>query len=291
MELTLLPNYLPVLYLFVHTLLVVISPFTHSRKVRLLGLNLLVGAGFLCMIYWSGALHDTWPAGARLFLLWSPIVFFWIGYIWAGTTLTAVHPAGFTYDDVVMRIEEKFFGQPSLWLARNRGRWVTDLMHFFYASYYAYTPILGIYLFDQQRYREFEAMSFAVLFGYFVSYPLFALVPVAGPRWSLVETGRLSPSEQRLEGHFLTRLMGRLMWDGLAHKGGAMPSSHSSTAVVFLIWSWRIWGFDGVFWAGIVVFGMWIGSVYGRYHFLVDVLAGAAIGLGGVILADALILG
>ena len=115
-------------------------------------------------------------------------------------------------------------------------------MHFFYATYYAYTPILAIYLYDQRRFLEFEAVSFAVLFGYLVSYSFFAITPVLGPRWSLVNEGLLSSSEQRLDGYWITGFMNRLMYQGLAHKGGAMPSSHSSTAFIFLVWGWRIWG-------------------------------------------------
>jgi hypothetical protein len=88
-------------------------------------------------------------------------------------------------------------------------------MHLFYASYYAYTPILGIYLYDQKRFLEFETVSFAVLFGYVVSYTFFALTPVVGPRWSLVQEGFLSSTEQRLEGYWITSFMNRIMYQGL----------------------------------------------------------------------------
>ena len=83
--------------------------------------------------------------------------------------------------------------------------------------------------------------------------------------------------------------MNRLMYQGLAHKGGAMPSSHSSTAFVFFVWGWRIWGFEGAVLTGIVVVGMWVASVYGRYHFVLDVLIGAVLGAVGILLADHLI--
>ena len=36
---------------------------------------------------------------------------------------------------------------------------------------------------------------------------------------------------------------------------------------------------------------MWFGSVYGRYHYVLDVLCGALLGLAAVWLADSLLLG
>ena len=72
---------------------------------------------------------------------------------------------------------------------------------------------------------------------------------------------------------------------GVAHKGGAMPSAHSSTAVVFVFWCWRIWGPEvGVF-ALTVATGMWLGAVYGRYHYVIDILAGGVLGILSVTLA------
>jgi len=290
MELTLLPNWLPIVYLAIHTLFVLLAPFTRIKKTRIAVLNLVVAAGFLTLIHWAQPLMESSLPGITLLYLWSPIIFFWAGYLWAGQTLTALHPSGITYDRQIIALEKTLFAQPSLWLARNRPKWLTEIMHFFYASYYAYTPILGIYLFDQERFFEFEAMSFAVLFGYLVSYSFFTLTPVLGPRWSLVQEGLLVSSDQRLKGYWITGFMNTLMYQGLAHKGGAMPSSHSSTALIFLVWGWRIWGFEGALLTGILVVGMWVGSVYGRYHFLIDVIVGAAIGLAGILLADMLIL-
>ncbi len=285
MGLTLLPNWLPVVYLAVHTLFLLLSRSSASKKALLAIVNLFLAAAFAASIL----LADSLPRLTFLYL-WSPIIFFWAGYLWAGQTLTALHPQGFTYDKHILALEDRLFDQPSLWLAKNRPKLVTEAMHIFYATYYAYTLILCIYLYDEQRFLEFEAVSFAVLFGYLVSYTFFALTPVLGPRWSLIQEGLLSPAEQQLEGYWLTKFMNRLMYQGLAHKGGAMPSSHSSTAFVFLVWGWRIWGFEGAALTGIVVVGMWVGSVYGRYHFVLDVLVGAAIGLSGVLLADWLIL-
>ena len=79
-------------------------------------------------------------------------------------------------------------------------------------------------------------MVFAVMLGYALGYSLSALIPVWGPRWGLVAAGLLESSEQKLQGYWVTRFIDAIMYGGIAHKGAAMPSMHSSTAVVFLFW-------------------------------------------------------
>jgi membrane-associated phospholipid phosphatase len=285
MPLSLYPNYLPIAYLAVHSLLVWRAPVTKMRM-RILFTNALLACFFLLQINLDFSSAGPW---VLLVLGWSPIVFFWWAYLWAHHTLRAVFPTNFFFDEGLIQLEHHI-GQPALWWARTGSRALTELFHLGYFSYYFYTPAMAGYLFSEQRWQEFEAASFSVLFGYLIAYPIFALYPVAGPRWSLCEKGLLSPREQKLEGYVVTALTNRIMYQGLAHKGGAMPSSHSSTALVFLIWSWRIWDWPVAMLCTVFVVSMWLGSIYGRYHFVTDVLVGALLGLVSVFLADYLIL-
>ena len=85
-------------------------------------------------------------------------------------------------------------------------------------------------------------MVFAVMLGYALGYSLSALIPVWGPRWGLVAAGLLESSEQKLQGYWVTRFIHAIMYGGIAHKGAAMPSMHSSTAAVFLFWCSRCGG-------------------------------------------------
>jgi membrane-associated phospholipid phosphatase len=257
---------------------------------RILLTNLLLGACFVILLL--GASPD-WQeaAGLRFLRLWAPVIFFWWAYKWAGHTLHLFYSSDFSLDPLLIRLEDRWLGQPSLWWARNGSPWLTELLHGFYVSYYLYTPALGAYLYTQGRLREFEAMAFAVILGYALGYSLSALIPVWGPRWGLVAAGLLESSEQKLQGYWVTRFIDAIMYGGIAHKGAAMPSMHSSTAVVFLFWCSRLWGFEGGLLAGIVVVGMGVGSVYGRYHYVADVVCGAAVGALSIWIADRMILG
>lgn len=273
--------WLCVAYLVAHTLLLILGRQRSERLFQLLLANAALIAGFVFV-----SMSDNLPLR-----LWSPVLFFWWAYRWAGHTLISIHSPEYSLDAKILRLEDRFLGQPSLWWARRKRPWLTELMHFFYFSYYLYSPILGVFLYAAGRFREFEAMAFAVLSAYAISYLFFALTPTVGPRWALVESGLLEESEQRLDGYGFTQLINYIMYHGPALKGGAMPSSHSSTAVVFLVWCWRVWGVWGGAPALIVVTGMWFGSVYGRYHYVLDVLCGALLGLAAVWLADLLLMG
>jgi hypothetical protein len=85
---------------------------------------------FLLQI-WLLGFPELW--GQRWFrftILWSPIVFFWWAYLWNSKTLHAFYPRTFSFDPLLIRLDGKLFGQPSLWLAQGRRRRLADLFHF-----------------------------------------------------------------------------------------------------------------------------------------------------------------
>jgi len=284
-----LPTWLVIGYLVIHSLYILTARHQPAHRGRLLLVNsvLLV----LCLVQLSALdseelWHERW---LRITVLWSPIVFFWWAYLWAGHTLQIFYPEDVSFDGPLIRLEARLFGQPSLWLARGRSPWLADVSHFLYDTYFAYTPVLALYLHIHGRINEFQTSTFAVILGYALCYSFFPLLPVWGPRWGLVVAGILDPSERRLTGRWMTRATNAMMYEGLAHKGCAMPSAHASTGVVFLVWCWRIWGVAGGLPATAIVAGMAFAAVYGRYHYLVDIIVGAALGVCCVLVADWLI--
>jgi membrane-associated phospholipid phosphatase len=285
MNISLWVHWLPIVYLTVHTVLVLKSEYPFRSLARILAVNAILAAYFLfSILHPEFFLGELFP-GSKILFLWSPVIFFWWAYMWSGHMLRAFHPPTFTYDPQIIAFEEKWFGQPSLWWARKGTPWVTDLMQFFYFTYFFYTFGLGLYLHAHQRIDDFQAMTFATAFGYLISYTFFAITPAKGPRWALIEAGLLSPSEQRQKGYVFTKLVEAIMYDDVAHKGGAMPSAHSSTAVVFLFWCWYIWGWEGGMLALIIACGMWLGAIYGRYHYALDIIVGALLGVASLLVA------
>jgi len=283
--------WLPLIYLLIHSLLTVKTSVTKATKLRIIGSNVLLSGYFLFLLWLTWHAQDV-QVFVTILLLWSPIIFFWWAYVWSKHTLNAFYAPGRTFDGFIIKWEGRILGQPSLWLSQKGNRLITEILHICYSSYYFYTLSLGIFLHKTGRLEEFESMSFAVMFGYLVSYTFFAITPVHGPRWSLFERGLLTnPSEQHQRGYLVTDLINRIMFGGPAHKGGAMPSSHSSTGLIFIVWACRVWDAEVAIPAVVLVLGMWLGSIYGRYHFVADIIVGSIIGLISILLADYLILG
>lgn len=235
--------------------------------------------------------QDPEAGGLLLFArLWLPIVYYWWAYEWAGRTLHLFHPPDFSFDRPLIASESRLFGNPALWMARGKPRWLNETMNFFYWTYYFYTPVLGVALYAAGEFQRFEAMALAVNAGYAICYSLYPWFPLWGPRWALVSEGLLPKREQILQGYAITRFMNGIMWGEAAHKGGAMPSAHSSTCVVFIVWCARVWGLPGLVIGGMIGAAMFVSTVHGRYHYFIDVLVGALIGLLAVGIADLLVL-
>jgi membrane-associated phospholipid phosphatase len=284
-----LPTWLVISYLVIHSIYILAARYPPPNRWRLLFIDCLLALLFIVQLSTLDSPSLWEKRWFRITVLWSPLVFFWWAYLWVGHTLQVLYPEGVSFDNSLIRLEAKLFGQPSLWLARGRPAGLTDLFHFLYDTYFAYTPVLALYLHIHGGVGEFQSMSFAVILGYAICYTFFPQLPTWGPRWGLVVAGLLNESERCLSGGWMTRATNALMFEGLAHKGCAMPSAHTSTGVVFLVWCWRIWGVAGGFPAIVIVTGMAFAAVYGRYHYLMDILVGAALGVICVLAADWLI--
>lgn len=268
-----------------------VARYPHPRRWQIHTTNVAAALLFaaLATVGAGTPLADSPPLLAARLLL--PIIYFWIAYAWAGTTLHVLYPPDFSFDRPIIAVEQRWFGNPSLWMARGRPAWLHELMGFFYWSYFFYIPALGIGLAMSSDWQRFEAMAMATSLAFLISYGSYPLWPLWGPRWALVSEGLLPQSEQVIDGYAIQRFMNRIIWSDTAHKGGAMPSAHSAICIVFFIWCVRIWGLPGALVGGVIAVGMFVSTVYGRYHYVVDVIVGVVFGLAALGIADALVLG
>jgi membrane-associated phospholipid phosphatase len=147
----------------------------------------------------------------------------------------------------------------------------TEILSLCYFTYYLMLPIFLIFLFLKREdgiIREFLA---ATCLTFFVSYLLFWLYPAEGPRWHLADQ-YLNPVAGPV-----FRPMVDFVIDNAAVHGGAMPSSHTGVALVVMLFCFRCYRRAG--WLLLpVVAGLAAGAVWGRFHYLSDVVVGAVIG-------------
>jgi len=165
-----------------------------------------------------------------------------------------------------------FAGQPSLYLSERLAFVpLSEYLHFCYLSYVIVIPSVSAYWYISGRraaFGELLLMLSTVLLG---SYLFFILLPVDSPYYL---SQRLGPP---LSGHFFFDLVHQISARGGA-RGGAFPSAHVSGAVVVCLVAWRHQRRLAYLIIPLTV-SLIIGTVYGRFHYVLDTLAGAALAI------------
>ena len=168
-----------------------------------------------------------------------------------------------------------FAGQPSLYLSERLASVpLSEYLHFCYLSYVIVIPSAAAYWYVSGRLEAFGELLLLLSTVLLTSYLFFILLPVDSPYY---RSPRLGPP---LSGHFFFDLVHQISARGGA-RGGAFPSAHVSGAAVVSLVAWRhqrrlaylLVPFTG---------SVMIATVYGRFHYLLDTLAGAALAIAVV---------
>lgn len=144
--------------------------------------------------------------------------------------------------------------------------WLSELMHFFYASYWVLLPASAVLLYLRGRVKGLRDLIYAELVVFFGCYLVFIFWPVQGPHYEFPRIGG------ELADGFFYKFVNWALEDG-GSKGAAFPSSHVAASVAILAVTWRR---DRMVWALIFPFvvGLTLSTVYGRFHYGVDALTG-----------------
>jgi membrane-associated phospholipid phosphatase len=187
------------------------------------------------------------------------------------------------FDPAVQVWEEALFGvqlsvKASDWIPY---RWVSEVLHFGYVSYYLIVPTALIAAWRAAGREGLERAAFTTALAFFLCYLCFAVFPVAGPRYDFAKiTG--PPSDGYVFGIVHTIL------ESGSSKGTAFPSSHVGATVS----AWLSGGAVNprAFWilAPFAV-SLTLGTVYGRFHYGIDMAAGLVFALTAFFAAPPLI--
>lgn len=175
-------------------------------------------------------------------------------------------------DGVLIYLDRALFGvDPTVWIERFIHPATTEVLTYAYASYYFLPVILGVAIYVRGKEQEFDRAVFGMVLGFYLSYVGYFLVPAIGPRFTL---GHLHRHE--LSGVWLADTIQATL-NGLERfKQDAFPSGH--TAVVLLVLSYAWQSARTLFWIFLpLVAALVVSTVYLRYHYAIDVLAGMAL--------------
>ena len=165
-----------------------------------------------------------------------------------------------------------FGGQPSLYLSERLAFVpLSEYLHFCYLSYVIVIPSVAAYWYVSGRLAAFGELLLLLSTVLLASYLFFILLPVDSPYYL---SQRLGPP---LSGHFFFDLVHQVSARGGA-RGGAFPSAHVSGAVVVSLVAWRHQ--RGLAYLLVpFTLSVMVATVYGRFHYVLDTLAGAALAI------------
>jgi membrane-associated phospholipid phosphatase len=178
------------------------------------------------------------------------------------------------FDSWVLELESRVFGgYPTVWLQGLATPWLTELMSFFYMTYYFLIPGLGLNLYAHRAWSQLNDLILTTSIIFFFCFLHYLLMPVLGP---IFQPEGLPFELVSLRGGPVTAFEQWLFFKG-AIRGGAFPSSHVAIAVAVLYFSVRAKRYPRVFL--FMVTGLAISTVYNGYHYGVDVVYGVVTGL------------
>jgi membrane-associated phospholipid phosphatase len=244
----------------------------------------------LLILIWWGAVPDAgwlmfWHV-AGVLVLWvevkRPNPFTWVFRHWYPLPYVAacykemsllIPPIrGGGVDRQLAAIDYRIWGaHPTVWLERIQGPLLTEILQVLYSLFVPVVMLVAFWIWKRRWYPEFRQYAFLIALGFLVSYVGYLLVPARGPRFLLAGL-----QHTELRGLWLYQFL-RVGLDRLesAHYD-CFPSGH--TELTALAW-WgsrqisRRLGYTYFAYTGSIIFA----TVYLRYHYTIDVLAGALV--------------
>jgi len=225
----------------------------------------------IAALSWSASISPN--RALRFARHWYPLPLFLFSFEELQGLVHMIFPGWF--DGYLVQFDFNFAGvYPSVWLAQFATPALTDFMQFAYMTYFLYLVILPAILLASRDRIAFWTVMVSTAVAHNSVYAISVLFPVESPYFSLAAL-----RDKSLVGGFFAEVMGLIEHFGRVH-GAAFPSAHvaGSTVAVLAARRYRPW----LFWIYLPFYvSMCVATVYGRYHYVADVLAGIAVGAFG----------
>jgi membrane-associated phospholipid phosphatase len=204
------------------------------------------------------------------FRFWYPLPY--VGACYKEMALLVPAIRHYAADAWLASVDLRFWGAyPSVWLERIYSQALTEYLQIVYTLFVPAVLLVGFILWRQRRYGEFQYFAFLIASGYLASYVGYLLVPALGPRFLLKPLEHLP-----LQGLWLFQNMQHTLNRLESTAYDCFPSGHTELTIL-ACWmsrlvSNRLFGIYFCYTLSII-----FATVYLRYHYTVDLLAGAAL--------------
>jgi len=228
--------------------------------------------------------HARRPANRVLDFLrhFYPVILY-VGFYRETGELNQMFTTGYL-DPIFIRLDETIFSvQPSLAFMQSLPYWpISEILYASYFSYYVMIVGIGVALFVRNRSQFFHFVS-VVSFVFYVCYLVYIFTPVMGPRifhrtingYSLpmdVQPPIIPEFPAAVQAGLFFRIMAWI-YETFEAPGAAFPSSHVTVALTTLWFSFRY--LPRIRFLHLVTAVLLcLSTIYCRYHYAVDVMAG-----------------
>lgn len=184
-------------------------------------------------------------------------------------------------DPILIKLDYMIFNtHPTVMLERIVTPFLTDLFQIAYLTYYFIPISFGVLLLRNNQREDFERSLFLILFCFYLSYLGYILMPALGPRFAIDHLHNAN-----LKGFLVAEPIQRCLNYLEGIKRDAFPSGHSAIALIVLYLAYRFR--RGFFWIALpIVLALLFSTVYCRYHYVVDVIAGFGLTISTIILGE-----
>lgn len=184
-------------------------------------------------------------------------------------------------DPLLIKLDYIIFnGHPTVILENIMAPLLTDILQTAYSTYYFLPVALGIALKIKGDDKAFDQALFLIMLCFYLSYLGYMLMPAIGPRFTMDHL-----QEKALEGLFIAGPLQELLNGLEGTKRDAFPSGHTAITLTVVYLAWR---FEKRLFAVFlpVALALIVSTVYCRYHYVVDVIGGAALTLITILLGE-----
>jgi len=182
-------------------------------------------------------------------------------------------------DHQLAAVDYRLFGtDPVVWLSKSAWPPLTLLLQLSYLTYYFLPIVLSVILWRRGEFGRFHFFAFIVVLGFYASYIGYIAVPAIGPRFFL--DSQVEPF-QGASVQFIRQTLNSA--EGLTRD--CFPSGHTELTLLVLYCARRFE--KRAFWVMLPPgLALIISTVYLRYHYAIDVIAGAVLAVAILALSE-----
>ena len=214
---------------------------------------------------------------------WYPVALMFVTYKELTFLIPRIHPRDF--DATLAAFDYRLFGvNPTVWIERFTLPPLTEILQLTYSTYYFLPVILGAVLWSKGWFDKFRFWVFIVVLGFYLSYLGYIAVPAIGPRFmASIVAAQTKPLTGVLFFSTIREALDRA--EGITRD--CFPSGHAELTLLVLYYAHKFHR-KTFWWLLPVGTGIIISTVYLRYHYVVDVAAGALLAVAVVLIAKPL---